>query len=163
MDQETLVAEMPPELNQPVSDFSAAMTSDKTFRLSDYQGKNVVLYFYPKDNTPGCTTESLRFRDLYPDFQKANTEIVGLSRDSLRSHEGFKAKLDMPFELISDPDESICNLFKVMKVKNMYGKKVRGIERSTFAIDATGRLVKEWRGVKVPGHVDEVLEFMKAI
>ena len=163
MDQETLVAEMPPELNQPVSDFSAAMTSDKTFRLSDYKGKKVVLYFYPKDNTPGCTTEGLRFRDLYPEFQLANTEIFGVSRDSLRSHEGFKAKLDMPFELISDPDESVCNLFNVMKVKNMYGKKVRGIERSTFVIDATGRLVKEWRGVKVPGHVDEVLEFVKAI
>ncbi|MGV3653633.1 MAG: peroxiredoxin [Noviherbaspirillum sp.] len=150
-------------MNQPVPDFSGDMTSGKVFRLSDYQGKKVVLYFYPKDNTPGCTTESLRFRDLAPGFESANAEIIGISRDSLRSHENFKGKLELPFELISDPDESLCNLFRVMKVKNMYGKKVRGIERSTFVIDATGRLVKEWRGVKVPGHVDEVLEFVKAI
>ena len=163
MDQETLVAEAQPEMNQPVPDFSGDMTSGKVFRLSDYQGKKVVLYFYPKDNTPGCTTESLRFRDLAPGFESANAVIIGISRDSLRSHENFKGKLELPFELISDPDESLCNLFRVMKVKNMYGKKVRGIERSTFVIDATGRLVKEWRGVKVPGHVDEVLEFVKAI
>jgi peroxiredoxin Q/BCP len=122
-----------------------------------------VLYFYPKDNTPGCTTESMRFRDLYSQFKRANTEIFGLSRDSLRSHEGFKSKLELPFELISDPDETVCNLFNVMKIKNMYGKKVRGIERSTFVIDAGGKLVKEWRGVKVPGHVDEVLEYAKAL
>src|SRR5690606_22931935 len=139
------------------------MTSDKTFTLSDYRGQNLVLFFYPKDNTPGCTTESLRFRDLYPEFRNANTEIVGLSRDSLRSHENFKTKLDLPFELISDPEETVCNLFGVMKTKLMYGKKVRGIERSTFVIDASGKLVKEWRGVKVAGHVDEVLELMKAI
>jgi peroxiredoxin Q/BCP len=163
MDQENTVVETQLEQNQVVPDFSAAMTGGKTFRLSDYKGKNLVLYFYPKDNTPGCTTGGLRFRDLYPEFQKANTEVFGISRDSLRSHEGFKAKLDMPFELISDPEESVCALFDVMKIKNMYGKKVRGIERSTFAIDGSGRLVKEWRGVKVPGHVDEVLEFMKAI
>ena len=150
-------------LNEKVPDFSAPMTSDKTFTLSDYRGKNLVLFFYPKDNTPGCTTESLRFRDLYPEFCNANTEIVGLSRDSLRSHENFKAKLDLPFELISDPEETVCNLFGVMKTKLMYGKKVRGIERSTFIIDASGELVKEWRGVKVPGHVDEVLELMKVI
>ena len=150
-------------LNETVPDFSAPMTSDKTFTLSDYRGKNLVLFFYPKDNTPGCTTESLRFRDLYPEFCKANTEIVGLSRDSLRSHENFKGKLDLPFELISDPEENICNLFGVMKTKLMYGKKVRGVERSTFVIDANGKLVKEWRGVKVPGHVDEVLELMKVI
>lgn len=150
-------------LNETVPDFSAPMTSEKTFTLSEYRGKNLVLYFYPKDNTPGCTTESLRFRDLYPEFRKANTEIAGLSRDSLRSHENFKGKLELPFELISDPDETVCNLFGVMKTKLMYGKKVRGIERSTFVIDANGKLVKEWRGVKVPGHVDEVLELMKAI
>lgn len=150
-------------LNETVPDFSAAMTSDKTFTLSDYRGQNLVLFFYPKDNTPGCTTESLRFRDLYPEFRNANTEIVGLSRDSLRSHENFKTKLDLPFELISDPEETVCNLFGVMKTKLMYGKKVRGIERSTFVIDASGKLVKEWRGVKVAGHVDEVLELMKAI
>lgn len=150
-------------LNETVPDFSAPMTSEKMFTLSDYRGKNLVMFFYPKDNTPGCTTESLRFRDLYPEFSEANTEIVGLSRDSLRSHENFKGKLDLPFELISDPDETVCNLFGVMKTKLMYGKKVRGIERSTFVIDVSGKLVKEWRGVKVPGHVDEVLELMKAI
>jgi peroxiredoxin Q/BCP len=137
------------------------MTSGKTFQLSGQHGKNIILYFYPKDNTPGCTTESIAFRDQYAEFQQKNTEIVGISRDSLRSHEGFKAKLDMPFELISDPEEVLCSLFRVMKMKNMYGKTVRGIERSTFIIDATGKLVKEWRGVKVVGHVDEVLEFVK--
>ena len=150
-------------LNEIVPDFSAPMTGGKTFKLSDYRGQNLVLYFYPKDNTPGCTTESLRFRDLYPEFREANTEVVGLSRDSLRSHENFKSKLELPFELISDPEEIICNLFDVMKTKLMYGKKVRGVERSTFIIDEAGRLVKEWRGVKVPGHVDEVLDLMKAI
>lgn len=139
------------------------MTSGKTFRLSDYQGKNLVLYFYPKDNTPGCTTEGIQFRELYPQFQAANTEIFGISRDSLKSHEGFKAKLDMPFELISDPDETLCIMFDVMKMKNMYGKQVRGVERSTFIIDGAGTLVKEWRGVKVPGHVDDVLAFVKTI
>lgn len=149
------------EVGQKLADFTAAMTNEKTFRLSDYKGKNIVLFFYPKDNTPGCTAESLAFRDLFAEFQQAHTEIFGLSRDSLRSHEGFKAKLEMPFELISDPDEAICTLFGVMKMKSMYGKTVRGIERSTFVIDATGQLVKEWRGVKVPGHVDEVLEFAK--
>lgn len=148
-------------IDHDLPDFTAAMTGEKAFRLSEYIGKNVVLFFYPKDNTPGCTTESIAFRDLFPQFQQANTEIFGLSRDSIRSHEGFKAKLEMPFELISDPDEAVCTLFNVLKMKNMYGKKVRGIERSTFVIDATGRLVKEWRGVKVAGHVDEVLEFTK--
>ena len=150
-------------LNEIVPDFSAAMTGNKIFNLSDYKGKNIVLYFYPKDNTPGCTTEGMEFRDLHPQFQQANTEIFGISRDSLRSHEGFKSKLEMPFDLISDPEETVCNLFDVMKIKNMYGKQVRGIERCTFVIDASGKLVKEWRGVKVPGHVNEVLEFMKAI
>lgn len=157
------MAESPSALNLTVPDFSAPMTSDKTFSLSDYKGKTVVLYFYPKDNTPGCTTEGLQFRDLYPQFQAANAEIFGVSRDSIRSHEGFKAKLDLPFELISDPDEKVCNLFDVMKMKNMYGKQVRGVERTTFIIDGSGKLVKEWRGVKVPGHVDEVLEFVKAL
>ncbi|MDB5761809.1 MAG: bcp [Herminiimonas sp.] len=157
------MVDSPLALNEIVPDFSAAMTGEQMFKLSDYKGKNLVLYFYPKDNTPGCTTEGLRFRDLYPEFQKANTEIFGISRDSIRSHEGFKTKLDMPFELISDPDETICNQFDVMKMKNMYGKQVRGVDRCTFAIDGSGKLVKEWRGVKVPGHVDEVLEFMKAV
>ena len=157
------MVDSPSALNHIVPDFSSLMTGNKTFQLSDYKGKNIVLYFYPKDNTPGCTTEAMEFRDLYPQFQEANTEIFGVSRDSIRSHEGFKAKLDMPFDLISDPDESLCSMFDVMKMKNMYGKKVRGVERSTFVIDGSGKLVKEWRGVKVPGHVDDVLEFMKAI
>jgi thioredoxin-dependent peroxiredoxin len=163
MDQEKSVAESPSALNLIVPEFTAAMTGEQTFRLSNYKGKNVVLYFYPKDNTPGCTTESMQFRDLHPQFQAANTEIFGISRDSIRSHEGFKSKLEMPFELISDPDETLCIMFNVMKMKNMYGKQVRGVERSTFVIDGNGKLVKEWRGVKVPGHVDEVLEFVKAL
>lgn len=150
-------------LNEIVPDFSAPMTGGQTFKLSDHLGKNVVLYFYPKDNTPGCTNEAIRFRDLYPEFKRTNTEIFGISRDSLRSHEGFKAKLEMPFELISDPDEKICTLFDVMKIKTLYGKQVRGVDRCTFVIDASGKLMKEWRGVKVSGHVDEVLEFMKAL
>ena len=157
------MADSPPALNQSVPEFSAPMTGEQTFNLSDYRGKTLVLYFYPKDNTPGCTTESLRFRDLYPEYKAANAEIFGISRDSLRSHANFKGKLDMPFELISDPEESLCNLFNVMKQKMMYGKQVRGIERSTFVIDGTGKLVKEWRGVKVPGHVDEVLEYVKTL
>jgi peroxiredoxin Q/BCP len=158
-----LTDDTPSILNKTVPEFSAAMTSGKTFMLSDYKGKKLVLYFYPKDNTPGCTTEGIQFRESYPEFQKHNTEIFGISRDSLKSHEGFKAKLDMPFELISDPDETLCIMFDVMKMKNMYGKKVRGVERSTFVIDGSGTLVKEWRGVKVPSHVDEVLSFVKTI
>lgn len=150
-------------IDQTVPDFTAPMTSEKIFQLSGLLGKNIILYFYPKDNTPGCTTESIAFRDLHSEFQHKNTEIFGISRDSLRSHEGFKTKLDMPFELISDPEEVLCSLFRVMKLKNMYGKTVRGIERSTFIIDAKGNLVKEWRGVKVAGHADEVLEFVKNI
>ncbi|WP_317202864.1 peroxiredoxin [Janthinobacterium sp.] len=143
-----------------VPDFSAAMTGPAGFQLGGRAAKYTVLYFYPKDNTPGCTTESMAFRDLYPQFQQAGVEIYGISRDSLRSHEGFKAKLGLPFELISDGDEAVCLQFGVMKMKQMYGKTVRGVERSTFLIDAEGRLVKEWRGVKVAGHVDEVLEFV---
>ena len=139
------------------------MTSGKTFQLADYQGKKLVLYFYPKDNTPGCTTEGMQFRDLHAQFQAANTEIFGVSRDSLKSHENFKAKLGMPFELISDPDETLCTMFDVMKMKNMYGKQVRGVERSTFVIDGAGKVVKEWRGVKVPAHVDEVLAFIQTL
>ncbi len=139
------------------------MTSGKTFNLADYRGKNLVLYFYPKDNTPGCTTEGMQFRDLHPQFQAANTEIFGISRDSLKSHENFKGKLGMPFELISDPDETLCTMFDVMKMKNMYGKQVRGVERSTFVIDGAGKVVKEWRGVKVPAHVDDVLAFINTL
>jgi len=156
------VAETPSALQCQVPEFSAAMTGDKSFQLSEYIGKKIIIYFYPKDNTPGCTTESIAFRDLHPQFQQANSVVFGISRDSLRSHEGFKNKLGLPFELISDPDETLCLLFNVMKMKNMYGKQVRGIERSTFVIDGNGKLVKEWRGVKVAGHVDEVLEFVSA-
>lgn len=163
MDQATPVAERPSALNKIVPDFSAPMTGEQTFQLADYKGKKIVLYFYPKDNTPGCTTEGIHFRDLHEQFRAANAEILGVSRDSLRSHESFKAKLALPFELISDPDETLCTMFDVMKMKNMYGKKVRGIERSTFIIDESGKLVKEWRGVKVPGHIDDVLEFVKAL
>jgi len=161
MDQKS--SERPSAVNMMVPEFSAAMTGDQEFHLSSYRGKNLVLYFYPKDNTPGCTTEGMQFRDLHPQFLQANTAVFGISRDSLRSHEGFKAKLGMPFELISDPDETLCIMFDVMKMKNMYGKKVRGIERSTFVIDGQGKLVKEWRGVKVPGHVDEVLDYVKGL
>ncbi len=155
------MAEAPPAINETVPDFSAAMTGSGTFTLSAYRNRTLVLYFYPKDNTPGCTTEGLHFRDLYPEFQAANTDLFGISRDSLRSHEGFKAKLAMPFDLISDPEEVLCEMFGVMKTKSMYGKKVRGIERSTFIIDGDGRLVKEWRSLKVPGHVDDVLAYVK--
>jgi peroxiredoxin Q/BCP len=139
------------------------MTSGLTFELAGRPARYTVLYFYPKDNTPGCTTESIAFRDLHEQFAAAGVEVYGLSRDSLRSHEGFKSKLGLPFELISDPDEAVCLQFGVMKMKNMYGKQVRGVERSTFVIDAAGKLVKEWRGVKVPNHAEEVLAFVKSL
>ncbi|MFY9316518.1 MAG: peroxiredoxin [Burkholderiales bacterium] len=146
-----------------IRDFSLPATGSGTFRLSDQRGKTLVVYFYPKDNTPGCTAEGADFRDRYAAFRKAGAEVVGVSRDSLRSHEGFKAKMRLPFELLSDADEALCAQFGVIKMKNMYGKKVRGIERSTFVIDREGRLAREWRGVKVPGHVEEVLNFVKAL
>jgi len=133
------------------------------FACPSTAAKKVILYFYPKDNTPGCTAESLQFRDLHARFASAGAEIFGISRDSMRSHEGFKSKLGLPFELISDTDEKVCTMFDVIVMKSMYGKKVRGIERSTFVIDAEGKIVKEWRGVKVPGHVDEVLEFIERL
>jgi peroxiredoxin Q/BCP len=147
---------MPVALDKKVTDFTAAST-DGEFKLSAMKGKIVVLYFYPKDNTPGCTTEGQDFAALHAKFKKAGAIIVGVSRDSLKSHAGFKEKMSFPFELISDPDETLCELFGVMKLKNMYGKQVRGIERSTFLIDGDGKLRREWRGVKVPGHADEVL------
>ena len=150
-------------IGKKVKNFSAPATSDVTFKLNDYKGQNVVLYFYPRDNTPGCTDESKDFTANYVKFKRNNTVVFGISRDNLASHEKFKAKFDFPFELISDPDEIICNMFGVMKDKNMYGKKVRGIERSTFLIDAEGKLVQEWRKVKVPGHVDDVLAAIKSI
>jgi peroxiredoxin Q/BCP len=153
---------VPIALDSRVPDFSAAATGGE-FSLGSLLGKTVVLYFYPKDNTPGCTTESLTFRDLYPKFQQANAEIVGISRDSLRSHDNFKAKLELPFVLVADTDEQVCQAFGVIKMKKMYGKEVRGIERSTFLIDAKGTLKKEWRGVKVPNHVDDVLAAVQAL
>jgi thioredoxin-dependent peroxiredoxin len=147
---------MPVALDKKMPDFTAASTDGK-FTLSALKGEIVVVYFYPKDNTPGCTTEGQDFAALHAKFKKAGAVIVGVSRDSLKSHAGFKEKMGFPFELISDPDESLCDLFGVMKLKNMYGKQVRGIERSTFLIDGDGKLRREWRGVKVPGHADEVL------
>jgi len=148
-------------LNQTVTDFELPATSGKIFKLSNHSGKNLVLYFYPKDSTPGCTTQGMQFRDFYSEFQNANTEIFGISRDSLKSHENFKAKFTFPFELLADTEELACNIFGVIKMKNMYGKQVRGIERSTFVVDKNGVLVREWRGVKVDGHVPEVLQIIK--
>jgi peroxiredoxin Q/BCP len=146
-----------------VGDFSLPATGGGTFRLSDQRGKTLVVYFYPKDNTPGCTVEGTDFRDRHKEFVKAGAVVVGVSRDSLKSHEGFKAKMKFPFELLSDTDEKVCALFGVMKMKNMYGKKVRGIERSTFVLTGDGAIAREWRGVKVPGHVEEVLNFVKTL
>jgi peroxiredoxin Q/BCP len=148
---------MPVEIGQPVADFSATATGDTTVTLSELRGKNVVVYFYPKASTPGCTTEGGDFRDRKPAFDAANTVIIGVSRDGLRAQENFKSKQDFNFDLISDKDESVCTLFDVIKGKKMYGKEHLGIERSTFLIDKEGTLANEWRGVKVPGHVDEVL------
>ncbi len=150
-------------LNLPVTDFELPATSGVNFKLSDYLGKALIIYFYPKDNTPGCTTQGMAFRDNYADFKAANAEIVGVSRDSLKSHENFKTKFTFPFELLADTDELACGIFGVMKMKNMYGKQVRGVERSTFVIDKNGVLVKEWRGVKVDGHVQEVLQFIQTL
>jgi peroxiredoxin Q/BCP len=146
-----------------VKDFSLPATGNGTFRLSDHHGKTLVLYFYPKDNTPGCTVEGENFRDLHKAFRKAGAEVYGISRDSLKSHDNFKQKMAFPFELLSDADEAACRQFDVIRMKNLYGKKVRGIERSTFVIDGEGRLAREWRGVKVPGHAQEVLDFVKTL
>ena len=153
---------IPSTASLSVPDFSAASTG-APFNLLSQRGKNLVLYFYPKDNTPGCTTEGQNFRDLHAEFTKTNTVIFGISRDSLTSHQKFKDAMGFPFDLISDPDEEVCLVFGVMKMKNMYGKQVRGIERSTFLIDAAGKMHREWRGVKVPGHAQEVLEAARAI
>ena len=150
-------------LNTPVNDFKLPATSGKTFQLSQHLGRIIVLYFYPKDATPGCTTQGVQFRDAYADFQANNTEIFGISRDTLKSHENFKAKFSFPFELLSDTEELACHLLNVIKMKNMYGKQVRGIERSTFVINQAGTLVREWRGVKVDGHVAEVLAFINTL
>ena len=149
-------------LGKPVSDFSLPSTGG-TFHLSSQRGSRLVLYFYPRDNTPGCTAEGADFRDSHAAFRRAHCKVFGVSRDSLASHQRFKEKMQFPFELLADPDETVCKRFGVMKLKSMYGKQVRGIERSTFVIDENGVLVREWRGVKVTGHVQEVLNFVEAL
>ena len=150
-------------IGQPVPDFVASATGDTTVALSALQGRQVVIYFYPKASTPGCTTEGGDFRDRKTDFDAANTVILGVSRDGLRAQENFKAKQGFNFELISDKDEKLCQLFDVIKLKKLYGKEHLGIERSTFLIDAEGKLAREWRGVKVKGHAEEVLEAARAL
>ncbi len=152
-----------PLVGLKVPDFEAASTGNATFKLSSALGRLLVLYFYPKDNTPGCTVEGQEFRDLHAEFAGAGCAVYGVSRDSLKSHENFRSKMQFPFDLLSDPDEKLCSLFGVMKMKNMYGKQVRGIERSTFVIDRDGVVRREWRGVKVPGHAREVLEFARSL
>lgn len=150
-------------VDQSVPDFTLPATGEQDISLSDLRGKHVVLYFYPKDSTPGCTREGQAFRDLHERFTDQNAIILGVSRDGVKSHENFKAKQGFPFELLSDKDEQLCNVFDVIKMKNMYGKQVRGIERSTFLIDKDGVLRREWRKVKVDGHADEVLEAVKEL
>ena len=150
-------------LDTKIPEFSLPATSGQTFSLAAQAGKVVVIYFYPKDSTPGCTTEGQQFRDLHAQFVAVDAVILGISRDSVKSHENFKAKQSFPFELGSDADEAVCTLFAVMKMKNLYGKQHRGIERSTFIIDRNGVLRREWRGVKVPGHAQEVLDFVKTL
>jgi peroxiredoxin Q/BCP len=150
-----------PAMNRVVADFKSTATGDKTIQLKSLRGKKVVLYFYPKDSTPGCTTEGQDFRDLHAKFKRQNTVVIGVSRDSLASHEKFKAKFDFPFDLLSDPDEKLCNQFDVIKEKSLYGRKFMGIERSTFLVDEAGKLRGEWRKVKVKDHALAVLEFVK--
>ena len=150
-------------IGEKVADFSVPATGDKTLSLSDFKDKNLVVYFYPKDNTPGCTLEGQDFRDHYAAFQAANTEILGVSRDSLKSHERFKEKQNFPFDLLADEDEALCRLFDVIHEKNMYGRKVMGVVRSTFLIDGGGVLRNEWRKVRVKGHVEAVLEAAQAL
>jgi thioredoxin-dependent peroxiredoxin len=149
-------------LGKKVPDFTIDATAGP-FTLSDHHGHPVVLYFYPKDNTPGCTTEGAQFRDLHAKFAKAGAVVAGISRDSVKSHQNFAAKMGFPFPLLSDADEKLCQAFDVIKMKSMYGKKVRGIERSTFLIGADGKLAREWRGVKVPGHAAEVLSAVQTL
>lgn len=149
-------------IDSPAPTFTAPST-DGEFSLEAMKGQIVVLYFYPKDNTPGCTTQGQNFRDLHAEFEAAGARIFGVSRDTLSSHAKFREKQEFPFALIADPDEKVCELYGVMKMKNMYGKQVRGIERSTFLIDADGVLRKEWRGLKVPGHVDAVLAAVREL
>lgn len=144
-------------------DFNLPATGDKKIRLKDLRGENVVLYFYPRDNTPGCTTEGQDFKALHSKFRRQKTVILGVSRDSIAAHEKFRSKFKFPFDLVSDPEEKACKAYDVIKEKNMYGKKVIGIERSTFLIDASGTLRQEWRKVKVKGHAEEVLAAVKAL
>ena len=151
------------EIGKKVKNFKLPATGDKDVSLNDYKGKKVVLYFYPKDSTPGCTTEGQDFRDAKAKFTRQGAVVIGVSRDSIKSHENFKAKQKFNFDLLSDADEQLCSQFDVIKMKNMYGKQVRGIERSTFLIDENGVLRQEWRKVKVKDHVDEVLEAVKAL
>jgi len=152
-----------PAINDAVKNIRLPATGDQQLGTGDFHGKQLVIYFYPKDNTPGCTTESQGFAEHYPAFQDCNTAILGVSRDSLKSHDNFRAKYDLPFDLLSDSDEALCQYFDVIKEKNMYGRKVMGIERSTFLIDSNGKLRQEWRKVKVPGHVEEVLTAARAL
>ena len=148
-------------LKNKVPDFELEGTNSLSFTLSNFIGKYIIIYFYPKDSTPGCTNEGIDFKDNISKFKKLNVEVFGVSRDTIKSHENFKSKYNFPFELLSDPEEIACNLFGVIKMKNMYGKKVRGIERSTFLLSPEGRLINEWRGVKVNGHIEEILEVLK--
>lgn len=150
-------------MNRVVADFSAAATRNKTIKLKELRGQNVVIYFYPKDNTPGCTTEGQDFRDLHSKFRRQDSVILGVSRDSIASHEKFRDKQKLPFDLISDPDEKLCKEFDVIKEKTLYGRRFMGVERSTFLIDATGKLRREWRKVKVKGHAADVLEAVKGL
>ncbi|HEY9279382.1 MAG TPA: peroxiredoxin [Eoetvoesiella sp.] len=151
-----------PSLGQTLPEFTATSTQGE-ISPATLKGRNAVLYFYPKDNTPGCTTEAQDFRDNYNEFQAANCAVIGISRDSLKSHASFIDKQKLPFALISDDNEALCTLFNVIKMKNMYGKQVRGIERSTFLIDSNGVLIREWRGLRVAGHVNEVLQAVRDI
>ena len=146
-----------------VNDFSLPCTGGTIFHLTQVKDKFLVLYFYPKDNTPGCTAEGIQFRDLHPEFRKLDCGIYGISRDNPKSHEGFKAKHDFAFDLLADTEEKVCIQFEVIKMKNMYGKQVRGIERSTFVLDRKRVIRREWRGIKVPGHAQEVLDFVKTL
>ena len=150
-------------VNKPLPEFEALATGNESLSNQSLIGQTVVLYFYPKDNTPGCTTEAMQFRDKYKYFVKAGATVYGVSRDNMKSHDDFKEKLELPFELIADTEEKMCHMFGVVKNKIMYGKKVKGIERSTFLIGADGILKQEWRGLKVPGHVEEVLKAVKAL
>lgn len=146
-----------------VADFTLPATGGTSISLSALRGHPVVLYFYPKDSTPGCTVEAQQFRDLHDDFAALGATVLGVSRDSVKSHENFKTKQSLPFELLSDADEILCTQFAVIKLKKLYGKEVRGIERSTFVIDADGKLRREWRGIKIPNHAQEVLDYVSSL